>query len=342
MYNHRVRIRSSDSDQELASKEESIRKIRVRPSAVFLWPLVFFLIALWQTPAWGHGVVGKRVFIEPLVTEDANVKNELDLPTAEFLVQPDGSWRSIGFSFEKALYPHRFSFVLEGDRIYKHEGSRAIAGWDNLKVGLKWESYQNAQHEFVLSPALFFTFPVGSIGVTARETVLQPMILYGKGFGDLRWPLLKPFAIQGDFGYGASVTGPHDRQLLYDDVLFYSIPYLNRWVRHADAGYSLEHSLRRGFSCGAFFGDLFPFLEFNGASDVKSSPGGTSTFLRPGILWMGKYAQVSLAADIPLQGEELGPNRHVGVYLVVDWFLDDIVPAFHWTPFGNHHVRDEE
>lgn len=70
------------------------------------------LIALLAAPFWAHGIVGDRMFIEPLVTGDANVKNELDLPGAEFLVQPDGTWRAIGFSFEKALYPHRFSFTL--------------------------------------------------------------------------------------------------------------------------------------------------------------------------------------------------------------------------------------
>ena len=46
-------------------------------------------------------------FIELLFTEDANIKNELHLPRAEFLMLPDGSSRSFSASFEKALYPNR-------------------------------------------------------------------------------------------------------------------------------------------------------------------------------------------------------------------------------------------
>ncbi len=164
------------------------------------------------------------------------------------------------------------------------------------------------------------------------------MLLYGKGFGDLRVPWLRPFAIQGDVGFQSSLTGPRDHQIVYDDLLMYSIPYLNHWVRQADAGYSLEHSLRRGFSRGAFFGDLFPYVEFNASTAVSGAPGGTSAALRPGILWMGTYAQVSLAADIPLKAPGLGP-RHAGIVVLVDWFLDEIFPPFGWTPFGRH-ARD--
>jgi hypothetical protein len=295
------------------------------------------IITMLAAPLWGHGIVGKRMFIEPLVTGDANVKNELDLPGAEFQLRPDGTWRVIGFSFEKALYPHRFSFTLADARIDQHSNGRSLAGWDNLDLGLKWEAYENPRHEFVLSPALFVTFPTGSTDVAQHETALRPMILYGKGFGDLAPGWLRPFAIQGDFGYRASVTGPRERELVYDDVLMYSIPYLNRWVRNADAGYSLEHSLRRGFSRGAFFGDLFPFAEFNGTSAVQGAPGGTTTCLRPGILWMGKYAQVSLAADLPLDGPGLASNRHAGVFFLIDWYLDDIFPRLAWTPFGHHY-----
>lgn len=300
------------------------------------------LIALLAAPLWAHGIVGDRMFIEPLVTGDANVKNELDLPGAEFLVQPDGTWRAIGFSFEKALYPHRFSFTLGDTRIYQRSNGRSVAGWDNLDLGLKWEAYENPRHEFVVSPALFVTFPTGSTGVVARETALRPMILYGKGFGDLAPGWLRPFALQGDFGYRASVTGPRERELVYDGVLMYSIPYLNRRVRNADAGYSLEHNLRRGFSRGAFFGDLFPFVEFNGTSAVQGARGCTAAFLRPGILWMGKYAQVSLAADLPLNAPGLGSNRHAGAFILIDWYLDEIFPRLGWTPFGRHHRHHED
>jgi len=61
---------------------------------------------------WAHGIVGQRMFIEPLFTEDANVKNELDLPRTEFLTFPDGSFRTFGASFERNLYPDLLDLPL--------------------------------------------------------------------------------------------------------------------------------------------------------------------------------------------------------------------------------------
>ena len=298
--------------------------------------LAALLIALSSAGARAHGTVGERMFVEPLVTEDANVKNELNLPNMQFLVQPDGTWRSIGFSFEKTLYPGRFSVSLDQDRTYVHTDGRSAAGWENLDLGLKWEAVANAPHELVLSPMLVIGLPTGSSSVTDAHTSLQPTLAYAKGFGDVRSRWLRPFAIQGDFGYDASVTGPRDRQLVYDEVLAYSLPYLNHNVRHADDKYEIEEGLRRGFSRGAFFGNLFPFVEFNSTTPVNGAPGGTSSVLRPGVLWMGMYVQVSAAAEIPIDMPGLSGPRRYGASILVDWFLDDIFPKFNWTPFGRH------
>jgi hypothetical protein len=309
---------------------------RVAHKSLVLW----LAIELTGACAWAHGIVGERMFVEPLVTEDANVKNELNLPSTQFLVQPDGTWRSIGFSFEKTLYPRRFSVVLDQGRSYLHTGGRSLSGWENLELGLKWEAFTNAPHELVLSPMLILGLPTGSAAVTDRQTSMRPMLAYGKGFGDLPVSWLRPFGIQGDVGYEASVTGRRDRQLVYDEVLFYSVPYLNHTVRQADDGYSMEESLRRGFSRGAFLGDLYPFVEFNATTAVNGVAGGTASSLRPGILWMGKYAQVSVAADCPINMPGIAGRRQVGASVLVDWFLDDIFSPLSWTPFGKRHRGD--
>ncbi len=289
--------------------------------------------------ALAHGVVGNRMFIEPLFTEDANVKNEFVMPFGKFGVQQDGTWREFSFSFEKQLYPGVLSVVLEGGRVNRHDGPDRLAGWDNLEIGVKWEAFTNEPREFVLTPALFVTVPAGSEHVVEHETALRPMLLYGKGFGDLPLKLLRPFAVQGDIGIGASVREPFDKDFQYDTVLMYSIPYLNHWVRKADARYSIEGSLRRGFSRGALLGNLFPFVEFNGIRPVNGDSQEVSSSLRPGILWMGKYVQVSVAADIPIQHPRFGDRPHRGVCFSFDWFLDEILPRMDWTPFGRraHH-----
>jgi hypothetical protein len=318
--------------QQILQKEGFVRRVffSARAAAWAGLALLFFVLR-----AHAHGIAGKRMFIEPLVTEDANVKNELVLPSGGFQVQADGTWRELGFSFEKALYPRRLSIVVEGGRIYQHTDAEKLAGWGNLEMGLKWQGFTSERHEFVLGPALFATFPTGSTQVAPHQTSLRPMLLYAKGFGDLSIGWLRPFAVQGDVGYEASVSGPRDRQLVFNEVLTYSIPYLDHWVRQADAGYSMEHSLRRGLSRGAVFGNLFPFVEFNGARELNGAPGAASFELRPGVLWMGKYLQVSMAANIPVQSPGM-EHPHTGASVQVDWFLDEIIPPFTWTPFGRH------
>ncbi len=302
-------------------------------------PLFALIVAASLAPVcWGHGIVGDRMFIEPLFTEDANIKNEVDIPRLEFLTQSDGSFRMLDVTLEKELWPDRWSVVVEQARLSMHVNGRTMGGFDNLEVGMKLAAYRNAPHEFIVTPALFTTFATGSRSVVERQTALQPMLLYGKGFGDVKVNWVRPFAVQGDLGYGTSVTGTRDRQVIYDAVLEYSVPYLN-WMHRANAGYEMEHQLRRGHSLGAIVGDLFPFVEFNGATPVRGTPGPTVTFLRPGALYMGKYFQLSLAADSPVNGY-LGPHSTGGVILL-DLFLDELHSAFGWTPFGKRHRQEE-
>jgi hypothetical protein len=115
--------------------------------------------------SWSHGIVGDRMFIEPLFTEDANIKNELDVPRAEFLTQPEGWFRGLDVSLEKALWPDRWSVVVDQARLYRHVNGRTVAGFDNLEVGTKVAVYRNEPHEFILTPALFTTFATGSRNV---------------------------------------------------------------------------------------------------------------------------------------------------------------------------------
>ena len=64
--------------------------------------IIVVMVAGIPSALWAHGTVGQRKFIEPLFTEDANIKDELHLPRAEFFMLPDGSSRSFSASFEKS------------------------------------------------------------------------------------------------------------------------------------------------------------------------------------------------------------------------------------------------
>ena len=287
-----------------------------------------------------HGNIGQRMFIEPLFTEDANIKNELHLPRAEFLTLPDGSFRTFRASFEKDLYPNRWSVVIEQSRVSRRVAGSTIAGFDDLEVGTKLALYRSAEHELVLTPALFFTAPTGSRSVAEHHSKLQPALVFAKGFGDLKWVWLRPLALQGDIGYEAQLTGKRERHAIYDLVLEYSVPYLNRFLRNVHARFDQEHKLRLGHSSRAILGNMYPFIECNGSTPVGGTSGSSATFLRPGAAYVGKYFQISAAPDVPLRGYL--PSRRVGAVVLFDLFLNQVVPAFGWTPFGKHHHHDDE
>ncbi len=290
--------------------------------------VVAALILLSAATAMAHGVVGRRMFIEPLSAEDANVKNELGLPRGDFLRFPDGTTRSLDASIEKVLYPGRLSIVAEVGRIALTRPNRS--GWDNTEVGVKWEPWIDQRHELAVSGAMFVVLPTGSPAVTSAETAIRPMLVAAKGLGDLRPAWIRPLAFQGDVGYERPI-GSDGSQLVYDIVAMYSLPYLNHWVRQADAGRDTEESLRTGLSWGSLWGNLFPFVELNARRPVGGI-GERSTMLRSGACWMGKYVQVSVAADTNL-GLPRGTARR-GISVIADWFLDEILPGLGRTPFG--------
>ena len=276
-----------------------------------------------------HGFVGLRMFIEPIAAEDANVKNELGLPRVDYLRLPDGTTRSMGVSLEKELYPDRVSIIAETGRITRT--GPATSGWDNIEVGFKWEAWINAPHELAVSAAMFGVLPTGSARVTDPETAVRPMLVAAKGFGDLGVAWLRPLAFQGDLGYERSVSGSGG-QMIYDAVLMYSLPYLNHWVRQADTGRPTQETLRTGLSWGSLWGNVFPFVEINARRPTGNAQGEASSLLRSGACWMGKYVQVSVAADTNLAALA-GARRH-GITVLADWFIDEILPGFAKTPFG--------
>src|SRR5215469_744970 len=149
---------------------------------------------------------------------------------------------------------------MEQSRVYRRVAGSAIAGFDDLEVGTKLALYRSAEHELVLTPALFLTAPTGSQSVAENRTKLQPALVFAKGFGDLKWSWLRPLAVQGDIGYEAAVTGEHDRHATYDMVLEYSVPYLNRFIRNADTESGLEHNPPLGHSPRAILGNMYPFV----------------------------------------------------------------------------------
>ena len=273
------------------------------------------------SPAHAHGTVGQRTFIEPFVTEDANPKNEFVIAKPGFFNTHEGNEFSLGFSLEKKL-SENFSFALEGEWTAQRVGGAPNPeGFQNPGLLLKYSLWKSPAREFILSPALAIEPPLGDRDVGAeRDTTVAPLLLFGKGWGDLPQSLsyLRPLAIMGDAGFEILTNAETETVFKYDVLLMYSLPYLHTYVRDFGTPWPLRQ--------------LVPLVEFNFETRINGLERTTEARITPGLVYLGRSVQLGAAGKFPLNrttGRELDPS----ILFIVDLFYDDLFPALTWTPF---------
>lgn len=305
---------------------------------IFAVALLGAILALPRAAA-AHGMVGDYTFLEPIVAEDANPKNEMDILAPSWVRTSEGRQFTLGFSLEKKLSEN--SSVLIGsswiDRRAREEDPveavgrfsaappiRSRTGFGNLDVLLKYAFLTVDAHELRLSAALDMSIPAGDPGVGAETHFrLGPELLWAKGMGDLPnsgyLKYLRPVGFQGDVGYTATTTGPANHELFADEVIEYSIPYLTNSVRD----FGLLWPLR----------NLYLYTEFNYDQLVAGPPHETFPAVKvtPGIAFMNQYLELSLATQFALNQAAVRDN-HAAILGLLDLFIDDIFPSANWTP----------
>jgi hypothetical protein len=272
--------------------------------------------------------------------EDPFPSDEMDLLKVERESKDkEGRKTSVGFEFSKRLSPD-FAIGVGWDYLFfdpREAGNSSTSGAGNPEFSLKYSLLRSAEREGILSIGL--GVEPGRIGprrVAERITTVTPSLFFGKGLGDLPDSLnyLKPLAVTGSLGVNfpsrrRTVTTKveddevereverHPTKITYGLAVMYSIPYLQSFVR--DVG--LE----------APFSRLFPVVEFNFETNVsKPNRGSTTAFFNPGVLWAGRYVELGLQAQVPLNSPS---GKNVGVKALVHLFIDDIAPnMFTWTP----------
>ena len=150
---------------------------------------------------------------------------------------------------------------------------------------------------------------------------------------------MRPLALQGDIGYEAAVTGERERHATYDMVLEYSVPYLNRFIRNANTRFDVERNLPAE-SLKTNSRKYVPIRRIQRFDPAWGYFGFERDLSPTGGCLRRQYFQISAAADVPLRGYL--PSRRVGAVVLFDLFLDELVPALGWTPFGKHHHHDNE
>ncbi|MEJ2686666.1 MAG: hypothetical protein P8124_05540 [Gammaproteobacteria bacterium] len=259
-----------------------------------------------------------RVFPATLSFDDPGVANEFGVNDGQ--IRADGvTTNTLSLAYSKTI-TRRFGLSVASDYNWMRQSGMANQdGWDNLSVGAAYQLFINGPHEAIgmlaVSDSLANT---GSGGVGADYSTLSPEFAFGKGMGDLPWsvPYLHPLAITGAFSEDIPQSSSQPRMFNGGLSLQYSIPYLQSFVK--DVG------------LGAPFNKMIPLVEYTVSKCVDSdalcrNTGNESTtgFINPGVIWLGKYYQVGIEAQIPANRAS---GNHVGVLVGVDVYLDDVLP----------------
>jgi hypothetical protein len=214
-----------------------------------------------------------------------------------------------------------------------------------MEISLKYVYWKSAEHETLLSAGV--SWEVGGTGskrIGAESfDVVTPQLFFGKGFGDLpdrlRW--LRPVALTGAFGV-AIPTRSFNKTIVTEEgeegepstvtVEKERNPLVVQW------GFTLQYNLQylqsfvRDVGLPAPFNRMIPLVEFAMETPVQGPQSGHTTgTINPGVIWFGRYLQLGLELQIPVNRES---GKNVGVLAQVHFYLDDIAPKiFSWTPF---------
>ena len=311
---------------------------RVAPAAVALC-----LGMLFTSSVSAHGIVGKRFFPATLTIDDPFVADELSLPTYQTRKMPGSDEEpatrqtEYAFDYTKRITPN-LGIGIGGTYLdLSPDGGDNVKGWDNFSLGLKYQFYQNAESEAIVSAGIDWDIGhSGSTRVGAESfSTFTPAIFFGKGFGDLPESarLLRPFALTGQVGVsipsrtsistltddGDVVTERNPNNLVWGFALEYSIPYLQSFVQ--DMGWA------------APFNRMIPIVEFNFQTALNRGASGTTGTINPGILWAGQAVQLGIEAVIPVNART---GSKTGVIAQLHFYLDDIFPKSIGKPlFGD-------
>jgi len=318
----------------------------MRGKTLFACALIVATVLTTLQPAQAHGLIGKRFLPATLAIDDPFVADELSLPTVSSIKMPgsgDGNrtWETdVSAEFSKRLSPDLGLSLLGTWKALDPDQGPSLTGFDNLEVTLKYVFFKSPEHETLVSAGVAW-----EVGGTGSKKVgsdsfdrVTPTLFFGKGFGDLPDSLewFKPFALTGVFGYSLPTRVRTQTISIADDgsvdVARDLNPEIIKW------GFSLQYSLQylqsfvRDVGLPAPLNRMIPIVEFalQTPTDGKEA-GHTTGTINPGIIWFGRYVQVGIEAQFPVNG---ATGKNVGVLAQMHFYLDDIRPnVFTWTPF---------
>ncbi|MBB5460615.1 hypothetical protein [Paraburkholderia sp. Cpub6] len=265
-------------------------------------------LLLASSPAAAHAIAGDRVFPSTLAVDDPGVGDEANFEYGHQRVPGDNGDQSINtFSFEyDKLITSRLALSVDG--AYVMQNNPTAHGFDNFGVGLKYLLYVNAPHEFMTSVGVHAELGgTGSHAIANSFSTISPTIYVGKGMGDLPDSLayLRPVAITAEAGPSLTTGAGQPNSFDYGFTVQYSLPYLQQQVH--------DFGLPQPLS------NIVPIVEF----PLSRSQGQTTGTINPGFIWINRYGQFGVEAQIPINSAS---GSHVGILVQAHLFFDDIAP----------------
>nr|WP_240648106.1 hypothetical protein [Pararobbsia silviterrae] len=264
--------------------------------------------AVWSGGAQAHAIAGDRVFPATMAVDDPGVGDEFDLQYGHVRVPGDDGDQSINtwdFEWDKLITPN---LALSIGGTYVMQNNPTANGFDNFEIGAKYLLYVNEAHEFMTSVGVDAELGgTGSRAVADNFSTISPTIFVGKGFGDLSDSLayLRPIAVTAEVGPSLTTGSGQPNAFDYGFTIQYSLPYLEQHVH--DIGLPEP------------FANLIPLVEV----PLSRSQGQTTGTINPGFIWMNRYGQLGIEAQIPINHAS---GNHLGVLLQAHIFFDDVAP----------------
>jgi hypothetical protein len=299
--------------------------------SILAWGALVSAIAIAATPmtTTAHGLEGDRFFPPTPLTDDPFAVDELSLPEVQYNPAAANHEVDITGSLSKEIFP---KFALSVQETYinlNQKGGPAQDGYSPLTFNAKYQLWEVPEHEFILSIGSDMT--LGGTGSKAlysyqSYTTYTPNLYLGKGFNELPDELkfLRPLAFTSVTGYDLYTKAATSNAIEWSGSLQYSIPYLQEHVE--DLGIPRP------------FRDMIPLVEFQMTTPTNKDAMPTTGTIDPGVLWEGKYCQISAEVSIPINSQS-GPA--VGGLIQVQVFIDDIFPKVFGHPiFGSEEGND--
>lgn len=274
--------------------------------------------------------VGDRWFPSTALTDDPFVADAVytGFEHIHKLGSPDFDSNDLELGLDKRITDRLGMSFAANYEILTPLGQSNLYGWDNVYATLKYQAFEDAPHETVVSFGVIREFGGTGTDRVGAEAIgfTTPTLYAAKGFGDLPDDLkfLRPFAVTGTFG----VQIPDAR--------------INGGDRYADmavAGFALEYSLKylqgnvEYLGLPPLIGRLIPVVEFTYSAPVSASFGNPPTELvAPGIIYSDNGLEFALEAVLPVNRAS---GRGIGVIAKAHIPLDRIADRLSKPLFGD-------